>query len=247
MNEHTIVSRDEWLSARQELLAKEKEASKLREELTALRQQLPWCRVETDYVFAGTDGDKRLSDLFGNCSQLLVYHFMYGPDWTEGCPACSLLADHYDPLIRHLQARDVSLVTVSRAPLEELQNYRKRMGWSFEWLSSLNNTFNQDFRVSFTEEQISDGTADYNYAGGSVPGPECPGISSFICDDGGNIFHTYSAYARGLENLLGVYSFLDLVPKGRDEDKLPFTMAWVRRHDSYDAEPPDDSLVSLET
>lgn len=247
MSEHSIVSREEWLSARRELLAKEKRASQQRAELTALRQQLPWCRVDTDYVFDSVDGQKSLSDLFGQHRQLLVYHFMFGPDWTEGCPACSLLADHYNPLICHLNARGVSLVTVSRAPVERLMEYRSRMGWDFEWVSSLNNTFNQDFRVSFTTEQQQAGTMDYNYQTGSVPTLECPGISSFVRGEDGDILHTYSAYARGLENLLGVYSFLDMVPAGRNEDELPFTMAWVRRHDSYNVEPPGDSLVSLET
>ncbi len=247
MSSPPIVSRTEWIEARKELLAREKQASKQREELTALRQQLPWYRLETDYEFDAADGRRSLSDLFGNHSQLLVYHFMFGPDWTEGCPACSMLADHYDPLVRHLQARDVALATVSRAPIEKLIEYRTRMGWGFEWVSSLHNRFNQDFHVSFTQQEQDAGTMKYNYATGTFPSLECPGISVFIRNSSGDIFHTYSAYARGLENLLGVYSFLDIVPKGRDEDELPFTMAWVRRHDSYDAEPPANWLVELGT
>lgn len=245
MTEHKIVSQGEWLTARKELLAKEKEFSKQREQMTALRQQLPWCRVETSYEFDSLDGKRSLLDLFGDCSQLLVYHFMFGPDWSEGCPACSMVADHYNPLVRHLKARDVALVTVSRAPVEKLVEYRQRMEWSFEWVSSLKNSFNQDFRVSFTQQQQDDGAMEYNYSVGSFPSLECPGISCFIRNEQGQVFHTYSAYARGLENLLGVYNFLDIVPRGRDEDHLPFTMAWVRRHDSYDDPQSEDLLVEL--
>lgn len=247
MTEHSIVSQDEWTQARKELLAKEKEVSKQREELTALRQQLPWYRVETPYEFDAPQGKKSLLDLFGDHSQLLVYHFMFGPDWVEGCPACSLVADHYNPLVRHLKARDVSLVTVSRAAIEKLTSYRQRLGWDFEWVSSLNNSFNQDFRVSFTQQEQDDGAMEYNYEMGTVPSLECPGISSFIRNQNGEVFHTYSAFARGLENLLGVYSFLDIVPQGRNEQDLPFTMAWVRRNDSYDEQPPGESLIELET
>lgn len=224
---------------------KEKEFSRQREDMTALRQKLPWYRVDKEYQFDGPHGKRSLHDLFGAQSQLLVYHFMFGPDWSAGCPICSMIADHYDPLVTHLKARDVSLVTVSRAPIESLTAYQQRMGWNFEWASSLHTDFNQDFRVSFTQQEKDEGTMDYNYGLGSFPSLECPGISSFIRNDEGDVFHTYSAYARGLENLLGIYSFLDIVPKGRDEAELPFSMAWVRRHDSYDDNSHPDALVEL--
>ncbi|MDA0660044.1 MAG: thioredoxin family protein [Planctomycetota bacterium] len=236
---HKVVSENEWIEARKELLVKEKEHSRLRDEITRLRQQLPWHRVETDYVFESSDGTCRLSELFGANSQLITYHFMFGPDWPEGCKICSMLGDHYDPLVVHLQARDVSLVTVSRAPVEKLEEFRKRMGWSFPWVSSLNNQFNRDFGVTFTQEELDASRMNYNYKIGKFPTTECPGISCFFKNSQGEVFHTYSAYARGLENLLGIYSFLDLVAKGREEDGLPYGMHWVRHHDRY----ADDSFV----
>ena len=247
MTQPQIVSQEEWLSARKELLAKEKEFTRQREEMTALRQQLPWYRLDKSYEFDGPDGKRSLPDLFGDQSQLLVYHFMFGPDWPEGCPICSMLGDHYDPLVTHLKARDVSLVTVSRAPIEQLAAYKQRMGWNFDWYSSLHNEFNQEFRVSFSQEEKDEGAMNYNYGLGSFPSLECPGISSFVRNEQGEVFHTYSAYARGLENFLGIYNFLDIVPKGRDEDSLPFGMAWVRRHDSYDDPSQRDALVELGT
>jgi len=239
MNNTRIVSEADWLAARKELMEKEKELSRQRDELTRLRQQLPWRKVEQVYEFDGSGGKRSLHDLFGTCSQLLVYHFMFDSTWEEGCKACSLVADHYDPLIIHLNARDVSMVTVSRAPIETLNDYKQRMGWSFDWVSSLNNQFNQDFGVTFTEEEKAEGRMNYNYQLGSFPVTECPGVSSFARNENGDVFHTYSAYARGLENLLGVYNLLDLVPKGRDESDLPYGMAWVRHHDRYE----DDSFV----
>lgn len=239
MNPGRIVNDEQWLDARKKLLIAEKAYSKQREELTRLRQQMPWRRIEKEYEFDSTQGKRRLLDLFGPHSQLLVYHFMYGPDWEEGCKICSLLADHYDPLIVHLKARDVALVTVSRAPIEVLAAYRKRMKWRFEWVSSLNTEFNRDFGVSFTQEEMDAGQMNYNYKLQKFPSTECPGVSCFARNEAGEVFHTYSAYDRGLENLLGVYSFLDLVPKGRDESQLPYGMAWVRHHDRYG----DDSFV----
>lgn len=239
MASQRIVSGDEWLAARKELLEKEKELSRQRDEMTRLRQQLPWRKIEQTYEFDGADGKRSLLDLFDSCSQLLVYHFMFGPDWPEGCKICSMCADHYDPLVVHLKARDVSMVTISRAPIETLQSFKQRMGWNFEWVSSLNNEFNRDFGVTFTDEEQAEGRMDYNYRLGSFPVTECPGVSSFARNEDGEVFHTYSAYSRGLENLLGIYNLLDLVPNGRNESELPYGMAWVRHHDRYE----DDSFV----
>ncbi len=239
MSDHPVVSGEEWLTARKELLRTEKELSRLRDELTQQRRNLPWEKIEKDYTFDGSHGKLTLSDLFGSNSQLLVYHFMFGPDWKDGCKICSMLADHYDPLIVHLKARDVTLATVSRAPIETLESYKQSMGWSFEWASSINSDFNQDFGVTFTQEEMDESRMNYNYQVGRFPSTECPGISSFVRNQQGQIFRTYSAYARGLENLLGIYNYLDLVPKGRDKAELPYGMAWVRHHDRYD----DDSFV----
>ena len=242
-----VVSHTEWISARKALLAREKEFTKQREELTRLRQQLPWRRVEANYNFDGITGQRSLSDLFGDQTQLLIYHFMFGPDWTEGCKSCSLIADHYNPLVVHLKARDVAFATVSRAPVATLDAYRRRMGWSFEWVSSLNCDFNRDFRVTFTQEEMDAEQMDYNYEVGKFPVLECPGISSFAKDEHGGVFHTYSAFARGLENLMGIYDFLDIVPKGRDEAELTYGMEWVRHHDRYDDESFVDPYVELMT
>jgi len=230
--QHTAVSRDEWLAARKALLAKEKEFTRQRDQLSAARRELPWVKIDKDYVFDGPNGKERLADLFAGRSQLLVYHFMFGPDWEEGCPSCSFWADNYNGIVVHLNHRDVSLVAISRAPLEKLEQYRKRMGWSFKWMSSLDNDFNRDYHVSFSPEEK--GTAYYNYRAGGFPSSEAPGISVFSKDGKGNIFHTYSCYSRGLDMLNGAYHLLDLVPKGRDEASLPHTMSWLRRHDKYD-------------
>ena len=240
MADHTVVSGDQWLAARKTLLEKEKAFTKLRDELTRERRDLPWEKVEKEYVFDGPHGKETLADLFGDRSQLIIYHFMFGPDWLEGCKSCSMLADHYDPLVVHLKRRDVSLVTVSRAPLAVLDAFKRRMGWSFKWVSSLDGDFNWDFHVSFEPEELEVDKAYYNYqAGAKFPATEGPGISSFFKDENGDVFHTYSAFARGLENFLGVYDFLDIVTKGRDEEGLSFTMAWVRHHDRYE----DPSIV----
>jgi predicted dithiol-disulfide oxidoreductase (DUF899 family) len=233
--QHAIVSQTEWLAARKALLAKEKEFSKARDLLNAARRQLPWVKVETNYVFDAAGGKETLADLFGGKSQLLVYHFMLGPGWVQGCPSCSFLADHFDGAVAHLAQRDVTLIVVSRAPLAEIDAYKKRMGWRFKWVSSFGNDFNHDFHVSFSKEEMAKG-AEYNYAVGKIPSEELPGISAFI-EDGGAIYHTYSSYARGLDTLVGTYNMLDLAPKGRDEDALPWTMAWVRRHDEYEGAP----------
>ena len=234
MSHHPVVSGEQWLAARRELLQKEKNFSKLRDELTRERQSLPWVRIEKSYTFDGTEGPETLADLFGESTQLIVYHFMFGPDWPEGCKICSMFGDHYDPLVVHLKARDVALVTVSRAPIATLENYKRRMGWNFKWVSALNNDFNWDFHVSFQQEDIDRGTAYYNYReNAKFPVTEGPGISAFFKDATGNVFHTYSSYGRGLENFLGIYNFLDIVTKGRDEDKLPYGLAWVQHKDRY--------------
>jgi predicted dithiol-disulfide oxidoreductase (DUF899 family) len=230
---HAIVSQDEWLAARKALLAKEKEFSNARDQLSAARRALPWVKVEKNYVFDGPAGKETLADLFGAKSQLLVYHFMLGPGWVQGCPSCSFLADHFDGAVAHLAQRDVTLVVVSRAPLAEIEAYKKRMGWKFKWVSSYGTDFNRDYHVSFSKDEVA-GEVEYNYAMGKFPSEEAPGISAFIKDEAGSVFHTYSSYARGLDILLGTYNFLDMAPKGRDEDGLPWTMAWVRRHDEYE-------------
>ena len=239
-----IVSSEEWLTARKELLAREKQFSKQRDELTKARLELPWEKVEKDYSFDSPDGKQSLADLFGECGQLIVYHFMFDPDWDEGCKACSLIADHYDPLIIHLKARDVSLVTVSRAPLKTLQPFQERMGWTFPWVSSFESDFNWDYHVSFTQEELDTGQAHYNYQeGAKFPVTEGPGISCFAKGEDGKVYHTYSTFARGLENFLGIYNLLDIVPKGRDEDNLPYGMAWIRHKDKYDDETFVDPYV----
>lgn len=234
--QHAIVSQGEWLSARKALLAKEKEFTKARDALSEQRRALPWVKIDKNYMFDGPNGKQSLADLFEGRSQLIVYHFMLGPGWTNGCPSCSLLADHFDGANIHLAQRDVTFVAVSRAPLAEIAAYQKRMGWKFKWLSSFGTDFNHDFHVSFTPEEKENG-ATYNYAKGNIPSEELPGVSAFIKNEAGEVFHTYSAYARGLDILIGAYNFLDFAPKGRDEDALPWSMAWVRRHDEYAPQP----------
>ena len=233
MTEPKIVTDEQWIEARRELLVKEKEMTRLQDELTAQRRKLPWREIKTNYVFDTRAGKQTLLDLFGPSNQLIVYHFMFGPDWPEGCKICSMLADHYDPLVKHLKARDVSMVTVSRASIDRLADFQDRMGWTFPWASSLDNQFNWDFHVSFTPEQLETRSVYYNYReGAQFPMEEGPGISSF-CRRGDQIFHTYSSYGRGLESFLGIYRFLDIVTKGRDEQDLAFPMAWVRHRDGY--------------
>ncbi len=230
--QHMVVSRDEWIAARKEHLANEKALTRARDKLSAERRALPWVKVDKDYVFDAPSGKKALGDLFDGRTQLIVYHLMLGPDWGEGCPSCSYLADHFDGAALHLAQRDVTLIAVSRAPLPEIEAYKKRMGWRFPWVSSYGNDFNFDFHVSFRAEE-AEGEVYYNYEMSEFQSDEMPGVSVFIKDTSGDIFHTYSAYARGLDILVGPYNFLDMVPKGRDETELPWTMAWVRRHDEY--------------
>src|SRR5712692_4444939 len=214
MQNHNVVSREEWLVAREEYLAKEKEFTRLRDQLSQQRRALPWVKVEKEYIFDGPNGQETLAELFAGRSQLLVYHFMFGPGWDEGCPSCSFWADNFNGIPVHLNQRDAIMIAVSRAPLSKLAAYKKRMGWTFKWVSS--------------------SETDYNYEVRKVPREESVGISVFCKDKDGNIFHSYSCYARGVDMLNGAYHYLDLVPKGRDEAGLSFAQAWVRRHDKYD-------------
>jgi predicted dithiol-disulfide oxidoreductase (DUF899 family) len=228
-----IVSRDEWLAARKKLLAKEKQLTHQRDTIAAERRQLPWVRVEKNYVFDSPGGKKTLADLCDRKSQLIVYHFMFGSEWKEGCPSCSFNMDHTDGALAHLSQRDVAFAAVSRAPLSKIEEFKKRMGWRFAWVSSFGTDFNYDYRTSFTEEEMAKGKVEYNFDLAEFPSAEAPGISVFYKDGSDTLFHTYSAYARGTENVVNTYNYLDLVPKGRDEDCLPFTMSWVRHHDRY--------------
>jgi predicted dithiol-disulfide oxidoreductase (DUF899 family) len=231
--EHRVVSLTEWTARRKELLRKEKEFTKLRDELSRQRRELPWEKVEKQYVFDGPNGRETFADLFGGKSQLIIYHFMLGPGWEAGCPSCSYLADHFDGSLVHLANRDVTLAVVSRAPMLEIAAFKKRMGWAFRWVSSFGNDFNRDYHVSFTKEEMANGKVEYNYETMEFPSEEAPGVSVFYKNERGEIFHTYSSYGRGLDILVGAYNFLDLAPKGRDEDGLAFSMAWVRHHDRY--------------
>ncbi len=234
MEPQRIVARDEWLAARKELLRKEKEHTRQRDELARQRRALPWVRVEKPYVFEGPRGTETLADLFDGRSQLIVNHFMFAPGWEEGCRSCSFRADHIDGALVHLAHRDVTLVTVSRAPLAQLEAFKQRMGWRFKWVSSHGSDFNADYGVSFTADDLAKGPTSYNYRlrERQTEG-EAPGTSVFYKDASGDVFHTYSTYGRGDETTIGAYVYLDLVPKGRDEDGLAFSMAWVRHHDRY--------------
>ncbi len=233
LRDQKVVSREEWTKARRELLSREKELTRLHDRLAVERRALPWVKIEKDYFFDTPEGRVRLADLFGGRSQLVIYHFMFGPDWNEGCPSCSFVSDHIDGALAHLTARDVTMVMVSRAPLTKIEPFKKRMGWRFRWVSSYGSDFNADFHVSFTKDEMAQGKVNYNYTMQEFPSAEAPGLSVFYKDAGGDVFHTYSSYGRGLESLLGTYMILDLVPKGRDEDSLAFTMEWVRYHDRY--------------
>jgi predicted dithiol-disulfide oxidoreductase (DUF899 family) len=235
MEQHKVVSRDEWLAARKQFLEREKEVTQQIDKLSAERRNLPWVRVEKDYFFDTPDGRKSLSDLFDGRSQLIVYHFMFSPDWNEGCVGCSFFSDHVDGPNQHLQHHDVTFVAVSRAPLAKLEAYKKRMGWHFPWVSSSESDFNYDFHVSFTKDEIARGSAFYNFEMSKISTEDLHGTSVFIKDDTGAIFHTYSAYARGDERGLGAYMFLDLTPRGRQENGPNFNLTdWVRRHDKYE-------------
>ncbi len=231
--QNSVVTHDQWIEAREALLAKEKAFTRLRDDIARERRQLPWEVVEKEYVFASPGGPTTLIDLFAGKSQLIVYHFMYGPDWEVGCKSCSFLADHFNPAVVHLNNRDVSLVAVSRAPLASLERFKARMGWSFPWVSSLENDFNRDYHVTFSEAEIEAGDAYYNYRKQTFPSTEAPGASVFYRDAKGTVYHTYSVFQRGLDMFITAYHWLDIVPKGRAEDGLSYTMEWVRLHDEY--------------
>ncbi|HEY4272539.1 MAG TPA: DUF899 domain-containing protein [Candidatus Udaeobacter sp.] len=230
--EREVVSRAEWLVARKDLLNREKEFTRQRDALSAARRALPMVKVEKDYVFEGPKGKQTLAELLDGRSQLIIYHFMLSPGWEEGCKSCSYLADHFDGANCHLPHHDVTFVVVSRAPFPEIQAYQKRMGWRFKWISSFGNDFNFDYHVSGSEEEKANEKMYYNYQMQDWMNEEMPGLSVFFNDKNGAVFHTYSTYGRGLDILVGAYNFLDLVPKGRDENPES-TMEWVRRHDQY--------------
>jgi predicted dithiol-disulfide oxidoreductase (DUF899 family) len=233
VSEHPIVSTEQWIPLRKELLRKEKELTRLRDQLNAERRALPWVRLTENYLFDAPGGKVRLTDLFAGHCQLVIYHFMFGPDWKEGCPSCSFVSDHIDGNLAHLAARDVTIVMVSRAPLAKIEAFKKRMGWRFNWVSSYESSFNPDFHVSFTKHEMAQGEVNYNFTMQKFPSEEAPGISVFYKNSVGDVFHTYSAYGRGVEQLVGTYMILDMVPKGRKEETLGFTMEWVRHHDRY--------------
>ena len=232
VKEHKVVLQKQWLAARKSLLAKEKKFNRLRDQLNQQRRNLPWVKVEKDYVFDGPNGRETLAELFGDKSQLLVYHFMFGPGWEEGCAHCSFWADHFDSVNAHLGQRDTTFVVISRAPLKEIEPFKKRMGWRFKWVSSFNTDFNFDFNVSFTPEQIKSGRLPYNYGIFKMKIDELQGVSAFYKDKKGDVYHTYSSYARGIDLMNTTYNFLDLTAKGRDENP-DSTQDWVRYKDKY--------------
>lgn len=230
-----VVPQADWLAARKELLTKEKEFTRLRDEISRHRRELPWEKVDKNYVFDGPQGKQTLSDLFDGRSQLIVYHFMFGPGWKEGCPSCSFLADSFDGAAVHLAQRDATFVAVSRASLPEIEAFQKRMGWRFKWVSSFGSDFNVDYQVSTAKDEQAKGKVYYNYKLTEFPFEERPGASVFFKDTDGEVFHTYSTYARGLDILLTAYNLLDMTPKGRNEEnEVPYPMAWVRHHDRYE-------------
>jgi predicted dithiol-disulfide oxidoreductase (DUF899 family) len=233
--DHPTVSREEWIAARKELLNKEKELSQLQDEVSRQRRELPWVKVEKEYIFETPEGKKTLAELFNGNSQLVVYHFMFGPGWEAGCVGCSFFSDHVDGANQHLAHHDVTFTAVSRAPLAEIEAYKRRMGWRFKWVSSSESDFNYDFHVSFRKDAIAAGEVYYNYEMYKTTMEDLHGTSVFFKDDSGAVFHTYSAYARGDERGLGTYMFLDLTPKGRNETGPNFNLTdWVQRHDEYD-------------
>jgi predicted dithiol-disulfide oxidoreductase (DUF899 family) len=233
---HRVVSRDEWLKERVALLAEEKELTRRRDELASKVQAMPWVKVDEPYTFDSPSGKVSLADLFGDKSQLVVYHFMYDPTWSQGCKSCSFIADHYDGIVVHLAHRDIAFMTVSKAPIDKIEAFRQRMGWTFPWVSGAGNDFGRDFGVSFTDEELTSGSAVYNYSAGAYPIRELPGLSVFLKNERGEIYHTYSMFARGLENFLTAYRFIDVTPKGRDESQTG-GMGWLRHHDRYDGTP----------
>jgi predicted dithiol-disulfide oxidoreductase (DUF899 family) len=231
---HSVVTKEQWLAARTKLLAREKELSRLRDELSAERRALPWQRVEKHYLFQTESGPKTLAELFGDKQQLIVQHVMFAPSWEQACKSCSFWADNYNGVTEHLAHRDISFVAVSRAPLAKLQTMAERLGWTFPWISSGETDFNFDYEVSFRPEQQGAGKATYNYAPTTGSFEEREGTSVFYKDARGDVFHTYSCYARGIEPMNGTYALLDLVPKGRDEASFEYPMGWLRHRDQYE-------------
>lgn len=240
VTQNPVVSREEWLEARRALLLREKEATHLRDKVNAERMALPWVKVDKNYTFDTPQGRKSLADLFDGRSQLMVYHFMFGPEWEAGCPGCSFLADHLDGTLPHLNHHDVTLVAVARAPLAKIEAYKQRMGWKFPWVSSFGSDFNFDYHVSFTPEDLAKDKVFYNFSptAPSDANDELPGLSAFYRNENGEVFHTYSSYARGAEEILGTLMILDHAPKGRNEDS---TMDFVKRHDEYEESPQASS------
>jgi predicted dithiol-disulfide oxidoreductase (DUF899 family) len=238
---HKVVSESEWVAARTELLLKEKEFTRLRDDLSRQRRELPWVRVDKAYAFDGPTGKVTLADLFKGKSQLVVYHFMFAPDWSEGCKGCSFHMDHVDGMLPHIAQRDVAFVTISRAPLSKIEAFKKRMGWHVDWVSSADSDFNYDYQATFRQDSTSGESVYYNYTMQTFPDRDAPGLSVFYKDGSGTVYHTYSTYARGLDILLGTYNYLDLVPKGRDEHGPTGGEGWIRHHDRY----PDAQLAGL--
>ena len=243
MTAHTTESREKWLEARRDLLAAEKDLARRSDEVARLRRQLPWVRVDKNYVFEGPEGRVTLADLFDGRSQLIVQQFMLAPGWEQGCKSCSFMADHTDGMTVHLMHRDATMVAISRAPLAEIERFRRRMGCQFKWVSSHGTDFNYDFGVSFTPEEVAKGKINYNYGNQPLSAEELPGVSVFAKDETGDVFHTYSTYGRGVEVMMGTYRMLDLTPKGRDE-QVGRNMAWVRHHDRYEPEAPRKTVIA---
>jgi predicted dithiol-disulfide oxidoreductase (DUF899 family) len=237
MQPHRIVSRQEWIEARKALLAHEKEFTRARERLNEERRALPWVSVDKPYLFDSPEGMQTLADLFRGKSQLVVQHFMFGPDWNEGCKSCSFWADGFERMIPHLAARDTTLIAISRAPLSKLLAFKQRMGWTFDWVSSEGSDFNYDYAVSFTPDEIKSGAKVYNFGTSGFSVEEAPGISVFYRNEAGEIFHTYSCFARGLDMMNAAYHYLDLTPLGRHEEGLPYPMDWLRLRDRYAPAP----------
>lgn len=233
MQHHPVVSREQWIAARKAHLAREKELTAARERLAEERRALPWVKVDKEYEFEGPNGKVTLGDLFKGRPQLVVQHVMFAPDWDAACKSCSFWADGLDRMAPHLAARDTAIAAISLAPVEKLEAFKKRMGWSFDWVSSGGNDFNRDYGVTFSAEQIATGKPMYNFGTTAIYGPELPGISVFF-NEAGEIFHTYSCFARGLDMMNAAYQYLDLTPLGRHEDGLPYPMDWVRLRDQYE-------------
>ena len=236
MQPHQVVSRQQWIEARKAFMAREKELTRAREAVSEQRRNLPWVKIDKNYVFDGSSGKVTLGELFKGRPQLVVQHVMFKPEWEAACKSCSFWADGFERMVPHLAARDTAMVAISLAPVEKLEAFKLRMGWTFDWFSSGGNDFNYDYGVSFTPEQIKAGEAKYNYGTTPLYGPELPGISVFYRDEAGNIFHTYSTYARGLDMMNAAYHYLDLTPLGRHEEGLPYPMDWVRLRDQYQPE-----------